>query len=82
MEKIFNDLESLNAQDQENAKRELAECFASSEYLLRFREFLIERVMMESWKKFRLFFNMKIAKISSLRNLNDYVELKYDHPVT
>lgn len=31
MEKLFDDLESLNPQLQENAKRELAECFGSSE---------------------------------------------------
>lgn len=32
MEKLFNDLESLNPQEQENAKREFAEYFASSEF--------------------------------------------------
>lgn len=31
MEKVFSDLESLSQQDQENAKRELAELFAASE---------------------------------------------------
>lgn len=41
MEKLFNDLESLNAHEQENAKRELAECFASSEWNLIFSNFLI-----------------------------------------
>lgn len=30
MEKLFNDLESLIPQEQETAKRELAECFATS----------------------------------------------------
>lgn len=36
MEKLFNDLESLNGQEQENAKRELAELFSSSEFVLKF----------------------------------------------
>lgn len=31
MEKLFNDLESLNTSEQESAKREFAEYFASSE---------------------------------------------------
>jgi hypothetical protein len=30
--KLFNDLESPIAHEHENAKRELADCFASSEY--------------------------------------------------
>lgn len=30
--KIFNELESFNVQEQENAKQKFAEAFASSEY--------------------------------------------------
>lgn len=39
--KLFQDLESPIVQEHDNAKRELAECFASSEYkaILRFSLF-------------------------------------------
>ena len=40
MEKIITeDLESLNTQEYENAKRELTECFASSKLKLEFLNF-------------------------------------------
>lgn len=41
MEKLFNDLESHNLSLQENAKRELTECFASSELKFDFCGFLV-----------------------------------------
>lgn len=36
MDKVFNDLESLVPQEQEYAKRDLADCFASGEWNLYF----------------------------------------------
>jgi hypothetical protein len=59
MEKIFTDLESLNAQEHENAKRELAECFASCESKQN-SDFSLR--VCENLKNFPLFFSKIIAE--------------------